>query len=130
VLQQFLYISCLSPECPLPDVVRIISTSRRNNAAANITGVLHFDGKSFCQYLEGEGVVLEPLRLSILADQRHQDIRVLLDGKTTTRRFSGWRVGFAYRDTTSLLSRLNQLRGDAALTELMRIQGLPDFEFL
>ena len=130
VLQQFLYISCLSAQCPLADVVRIISGSRRSNAVAGITGVLYFDGKTFCQYLEGEVAVLGPLRLSILADWRHQDIRILLDGKTSARRFSGWRVGFAYHDTTLLLSRLNELRGEAALAELMRVQDLMDFELL
>ena len=130
MLQQFLYVSCLSAECALADVVRVISTSRRSNAVAGITGVLCFDGKNFCQYLEGEVPVLEPLRLSILADWRHRDIRILLDGKMAARRFSGWRVGFAYHDTTPLLSRLNALRGEAALAELMRVQDLMDFEFL
>lgn len=130
VLQQFLYISCLSAECLLTDVVRIISSSRRNNAAAGITGLLYFDGKSFCQYLEGEADVLERLRLTILADRRHQDIRIILEGRMTARQFPNWRMGFAYRDTTPLLSRLNELRGEEALAELMRFQGLSDFEFL
>ena len=114
----------------MPDVVRIISGSRRNNAVTGVTGVLYFDGKNFCQYLEGEAAVLEPLRLSILADWRHQDIRILMDGKTPARQFSSWRVGFAYHDTTLLLSRLNELRGEAALAELVRLQSSMDFEFL
>lgn len=130
MLQQFLYTSCLSPECPSADVVRIISRSRSNNAAVGITGVLYFDGKSFCQYLEGEVAVLQPLRLSILADRRHQDIRILVDGPMSTRQFSNWGTGFAYHDIRQLLNRLNELRGEAALAELLRIRGLPDFDTL
>jgi hypothetical protein len=79
---------------------------------------------------EGEIDVLEPLRLSILADWRHQDIRILLDGKTSARQFSGWRTGFAYHDTTPMLSRLEELRGEAALAELTRVQDLMDFELM
>jgi len=128
VFQQFLYLSRLAPACPLADVVHIISTSRRKNLATGITGVLCFDGNSFCQYIEGEAAALESLRHSILADWRHQDIRVLLDGQMPARAFSGWGIGYDYQHTMQLLSRINQLQGEAALAELK--QRLPDFVFL
>src|SRR5262245_7996765 len=130
MFEQFLYVSSLSRECALTDVVRIVSSSRRNNAREGITGLLLFDGKSFCQYLEGEAAALAGLKKKILADIRHHYIRVLLEGRASARKFDGWRIGFAYSDVTHALNSLVGLKGDAALAELMRIREMPEFEYL
>jgi hypothetical protein len=128
--QQFLYVSRLSANYPLTEIVRAISSSRRNNSRNNITGVLYFDGELFCQYLEGESPAVQSLLTKILADDRHHDIRTLVDRNVSSRLFRSWHLGFAYNDTTGILRALSELSGDAALAELMRIKTLPDFELL
>src|SRR5262245_46242024 len=115
-IRQFLFVSRLSRECKLNDVVHIISISRKNNARDGISGLMYFDGEYFCHYLEGEPPKMRSLSTRILADPRHHDVKSLLDHETVTvPLFENWRVGFAYGGTSAPLQNLTSLRDDAAL---------------
>jgi hypothetical protein len=129
-LQQFLYVSRMSADYPLTEIVRAISSSRRNNNRNNISGILYFDGEFFCQYLEGETSAIHALLVKIVADNRHYEMQVLIDRPTAARIFRSWHLGFSYNNTTGIFRRLCELNGDAALAELLRIKELPDFELL
>ncbi|MDP3408873.1 BLUF domain-containing protein [Bosea sp. (in: a-proteobacteria)] len=76
----------------------ILSTSRKNNEAANVTGYLIFDGDSFIQVLEGPLAALEATMARIAADERHRDVSVLGTHPAETRLFREWKMG-GYRRT-------------------------------
>src|SRR5205085_10361273 len=59
-LFSLLYVS----EMAAPDaaeIARICDRSRANNLRDGITGLLVFDGKAFCQYVEGAGPAISAL---------------------------------------------------------------------
>lgn len=60
------------------DVDEIVSTSKRNNTAVNITGFLIFDNGQFMQLLEGEEEVVKKLYHDRIAkDPRHKNSKII-----------------------------------------------------
>jgi hypothetical protein len=90
-----LYVS----EMRAPDaaeVGRICIQSRANNLRDAISGLLVFDGKAFCQLVEGPAAKITDLRGRLERDPRHQAMRVLRFGLAPQRRFASWRLGYAF----------------------------------
>ena len=80
----------------------ILATSRRNNAAAGLTGFLHRESDIYYQWLEGpEPEVLKAFD-RIRSDNRHGDVEVLDRQQTDTRSFPTWSMGYGTSKTTSL----------------------------
>ncbi len=72
----------------------ILTVSRRNNKARQITGMLlHKDG-FFIQALEGEKSAVEALYEVIKADPRHARINKMFMRTTRERSFGNWEMGF------------------------------------
>ena len=71
-------------------VLEILETSRRNNAAAEITGVLFCNARTFVQVLEGPEQSVSATLTRIVADNRHFDVKVLWRGTVAERLFPGW----------------------------------------
>ncbi|GAA2750377.1 BLUF domain-containing protein [Amnibacterium kyonggiense] len=84
------------------DLALLLATSRMNNEAKSITGVLlHRDGH-FMQALEGPvGAVRSVLR-TIAADERHRDVRILDEEYLVGRRFGSWSMGYRPLTETDL----------------------------
>ncbi|KPF65892.1 hypothetical protein IP69_16610 [Bosea sp. AAP35] len=76
----------------------ILSVSRKNNEAADVTGYLIFDGESFIQVLEGPHDALQATMDRIARDERHRDVAVLATQPIETRSFREWKMG-GYRRT-------------------------------
>lgn len=80
----------------------ILATSRRNNAAAGLTGFLHRESDIYYQWLEGpEPEVLKAFD-RIRSDNRHGDVEVLDRQQMDTRSFPTWSMGYGTSKTTSL----------------------------
>ncbi len=71
----------------------ILQTSRKNNPANGITGILCHSGDVFLQVLEGGRSQVNALYSMIVSDNRHKDVTVLHYEEVTERRFSGWTMG-------------------------------------
>ncbi len=71
----------------------ILVTSRRNNAASGITGVLCTNGYIFLQLLEGGRKEVNDLYLKIARDPRHHDVQVLHFEEIRERKFAVWSMG-------------------------------------
>jgi hypothetical protein len=69
-LARLLYVSALAPGVPVTEVSRIVSAARQRNADDAITGLLVFDGDTFCQYVEGPPEAVEALLQRLHADPR------------------------------------------------------------
>lgn len=90
---RLLYISTarapVTPEL-LSDILR---TSRRNNAAAGVTGLLIVGGRRFLQALEGPAEAALTTYARIARDPRHFAIVQLARETITERQFPDWAMG-------------------------------------
>ncbi|MCH8179902.1 MAG: BLUF domain-containing protein [Proteobacteria bacterium] len=71
----------------------ILTTSRRNNPAQGLTGLLCHSGDIFMQVLEGGRDAVNALYHRIARDPRHRDVILLHYEEITERRFAGWTMG-------------------------------------
>ncbi len=90
---RLLYISTArQPITPLI-VDQILRTSRRNNAAVGVTGLLVTGGRRFLQALEGPEEAVEATYDRISADARHFAVVQLVRETIDTRQFAQWAMG-------------------------------------
>ncbi len=69
------------------------------NARMDLTGALRLEDGWFHQVVEGRPEVILPLAGRIIADRRHEAIRVKSFGRCDVRAFEGWTVeGFGEID--------------------------------
>ncbi len=121
-LYMLIYTSLLALDASPSCVTDIVRKSRINNERDEITGILIFDGMAFCQYLEGSAAAVGALMKRILADCRHTDLTILLEGSARLpRRFDGWSMAYG-------LARIEILTNIAAsgqqATPLQRFEQL------
>lgn len=93
-MRRIVYVSAGSETACEDDVARILSTARRNNSAADITGMLLHMDFGFLQILEGGREAVQRTYARILRDPRHTMILKLVDEEITERLFGDWSMGF------------------------------------
>ncbi len=71
----------------------ILEQSRKNNPALGITGLLCVSENLFIQVIEGGRDEVCDLYNAIVADDRHQQVRLLTYEEITERRFANWTMG-------------------------------------
>ncbi len=71
----------------------IVESSRQNNPARGITGILCHSGNVFIQVLEGGRDEVCELYNSIVRDQRHAQVRLLVFQEISERKFCNWTMG-------------------------------------
>jgi hypothetical protein len=74
-------------------IADILSCSRRNNAADDITGALLFSDTNFAQVL-GPRAAVERLYETLHHDPRHKDLLLLLTERLEARQFSQWSMAY------------------------------------
>jgi hypothetical protein len=104
----------------------ILLTSRKNNRAANITGVLVHGGGLFMQVLEGPEQVVLRTYMKILDDKRHTDSRIIHITPVKDRLFENWTMGVVEADPLTFehvarlrANRLESVNADA-FTQVIR----------
>lgn len=76
------------------DLALLLATSRLNNEARRLTGVLlHRDG-TFMQALEGPARDVRSTLRIIAADPRHTDIRIIDEEYGPDRHYGSWAMGY------------------------------------
>lgn len=88
------YASAASPPPSKSDLLDILQTSRRNNRAADVTGLLLYSGGTFIQALEGPPERVRETFERIARDPRHRGAQVLLREPKEQRYFPEWEMGF------------------------------------
>jgi hypothetical protein len=73
----------------------ILETSRLNNRAADVSGMLLYSDRSFFQVLEGAEEAVDAVYARIAADPRHRDLHTLVQEPITKRGFADWSMGHA-----------------------------------
>ena len=104
-MERLLYISesRIEPTNAQPIVMQIVSQSVYNNAQREITGALLFTGTHFAQILEGTQRSIEQLMSVLIADPRHQNVRIIERSPISIRKFSDWKM--AYYGPSQFVSR-------------------------
>lgn len=76
------------------DLEDILEKSRRNNRAANITGVLLFHDGNFLQVLEGDNKSVLACYERIGKDTRHRSCFILQSEYKSARTFADWDMAY------------------------------------
>ncbi|MBP5801127.1 MULTISPECIES: BLUF domain-containing protein [Microbacterium] len=89
-------VYCSSATHPFDEreLADLLAVSRSNNDARDVTGLLLYRDGEFVQILEGDRYDVEAVMASITADQRHTDVRILLEEPLHERRFEQWTMGY------------------------------------
>ena len=79
-LSSLLYISrsTILPRNADASVTNIVAVSLARNVEHGVTGALLFTGQYFAQVLEGTDAMLDTIMASILRDERHRQILVVV----------------------------------------------------
>jgi hypothetical protein len=72
---------------------QILEQSRRNNPARGLSGLLCVADHLFLQALEGGRDEVCDLFNTIVRDDRHHDVRLLVYSEISERRFGNWTMG-------------------------------------
>ena len=94
MLYELIYSSRAAPVVTNDVLEQILDISRKNNVEHNLTGLLLFDGSTFCQILEGEKEVLEATYNKIENDSRHIDTEIFHIGEIESRNFAQWSMSY------------------------------------
>lgn len=76
------------------NLLDILTVSRRNNTAKQLTGMLLYGEGTFVQVLEGEPEVISQTYNIIEKDPRHRNLIVITSGELEKRNFPDWSMGF------------------------------------
>ncbi|WP_101522978.1 BLUF domain-containing protein [Nocardioides houyundeii] len=88
------YISTATSPYDETELTELLSATRENNHAADLTGVLLYAGGHFIQTLEGPEDAVEETYGRIQRDRRHRNLDVALRDEITERIFPDWSMGF------------------------------------
>ncbi|WP_137788057.1 BLUF domain-containing protein [Sphingomonas sp. 3P27F8] len=91
---RLLYISTARERHSPATMEDILRVSRRNNVAANITGLLIAGGNRFLQVLEGPDENVRQTYDRICLDERHRAPVILKRESIEERAFGAWSMGF------------------------------------
>ena len=91
---RLLYISTTRTRHSAAELENILSVSRRNNEAADVTGLLIAGGNRFLQVLEGPDNGVQEIYSRICRDPRHFAPVILKRELAEQRMFGEWAMGF------------------------------------
>ena len=92
------YTSTATRDLTDDDLAELLRQCVRNNERSGLTGMLlHRDGR-FMQVLEGPDDAVRDVFAVIAADDRHAEVRLLLDESIEERAFPAWKMAFRTLD--------------------------------
>jgi hypothetical protein len=106
--RQIIYISDARFGINRHDIEDILSSSRLNNGANGVSGMLLYSAGVFVQALEGEPETVGDLYARIADDPRHANIDLVEDIMVDERGFDAWAMGFVEAPSDALASFLGQ----------------------
>ncbi|MEM1343817.1 MAG: BLUF domain-containing protein [Pseudomonadota bacterium] len=125
-LSRLVYYSERNPSTSI-DMRGLIRTCHRNNAKSDLTGMLHYDGTSFLQVLEGGRAEVSAIYHRIAADPRHINIILIACQDARERLFPTWLMGLSEGkpdDTRQVF--LRYFSGDRVDPETVNVDSLLD----
>jgi hypothetical protein len=93
MLVRLLYASRAAAPVTQQIIDAILQSSRANNPALGITGILCHGGEVYMQALEGGRDAVNALYMKIVRDTRHREVMLLHYAEVPERHFAGWTMG-------------------------------------
>jgi hypothetical protein len=90
-----IYASRATPGFRETELPRILETSRANNAAVGVTGMLLYVDGNFFQVLEGDEAAVTAIFERICRDTRHGRVTQIIREPVFERDFPEWTMGYA-----------------------------------
>lgn len=106
-MRRIIYCSQATFDFAPEELVSLLEVARRNNDAADVSGMLLYSSQSFLQMLEGEADALAATYAHIAGDPRHTNLRVLSDTEVAARMFPDWTMGFDHVDDEQLAEEVD-----------------------
>jgi hypothetical protein len=106
-MKNIVYVSAAVKLLDDDQLFDILSSSRKNNAERDVTGVLLYSEGVFMQVLEGVGDDVDFIFSKIEQDLRHKNMITLIDEPISHKSFSDWSMGF----TTPKADELKDILG-------------------
>jgi len=94
MLQSLVYMSSAIESFDEDDLAAVLEYSRERNTADGLTGMLVHRNGRFMQLLEGPYDAVLSTYQRILEDERHDDVRLLVEESIHTRRFPEWSMAY------------------------------------
>lgn len=102
MLTSLCYVSSATRLMSNQELLEILRSSRQNNRATSVTGMLLYKGGNFMQVIEGPRESIQSLMEIINKDIRHKDIFMLWEEEIETRQFATWEMAFANLDSDEI----------------------------
>ncbi|MBL7861208.1 MAG: BLUF domain-containing protein [Cyclobacteriaceae bacterium] len=93
-MYHLVYVSYATRSLSDQDLLKILQSSRENNKALGITGMLIYLHERFIQALEGNEQKVQTLLEKIKEDPMHKKVTLILEGTSPHRLFKNWSMGF------------------------------------
>lgn len=106
-MKRIIYCSQATSDVSPEELVALLELSRRNNERAGLSGMLLYSSQSFLQVLEGDEVALQATYARILVDDRHMNLRMLMNADVAAPLFPDWTMGFEHVDDEELADDLD-----------------------
>ena len=116
MLHYWLYISTAKVPPRSANDALIYLQARDRNSAHAISGYLHRENGYYVQYIEGPEAALKQLKRLICHDWRHEKVRVLLEGRSQSRRFAGWDMAFTNEEMSSFRTYQASIHGETDIS--------------
>ena len=89
------------------ELLDLLARARVSNERAGLSGMLLYCSQSFLQMLEGDASVVAETYHRIAGDERHTNLRLLMDAEVPERLFSEWSMGFEHVDEDELTDQID-----------------------
>jgi len=106
-IKRIIYCSQATYDLAPDELVGLLEVSRSNNEAVGLSGMLLYSSQSFLQVLEGDPAALATTYARIGADDRHLNLRLLLEAEVAAPLFPDWTMGFEHIDDEDLADELD-----------------------
>ena len=106
-MRRIIYCSQATTDVAPEELIALLDLSRRNNERDGLTGMLLYCSQSFLQVLEGDTTAIDVTYERIRADDRHINLRLLLDAEVAQPLFPNWTMGFDHVDDDQLSEELD-----------------------
>lgn len=106
-MRRIIYCSQSAIDFSPEELVELLEAARDRNAQSELSGMLLYCSQSFLQMLEGDPTALKETYGRISADDRHRNLRLLMDTEISSRLFPDWTMGFTHVDEDELADELD-----------------------
>ena len=106
-MKRIIYASQATYDLSPDELVSLLEKARAKNEKAGLSGMLLYSSQSFLQVLEGDEDALASAYARIEVDDRHTNLRLLMEEEVDAPLFPDWTMGFEHVDDEDLADDLD-----------------------